>query len=388
MAKKNWILTDAASRDYVESLEITPQVVGGAATGYRIHKCRLQGGLSDGVDVIHVDNGELQFDLLPTRGMGLWKASRGELPVSWNSPVRGPVHPAFVPLGDASGLGWLDGFDELLVRCGLESNGAPEWGEDGRLRYSLHGRIANKPAHRVELHVDDETGEISLHGIVDETRFHFFKLRLHSTVTTRVGQSALTIQDTVENLSDSPASFQLLYHINVGPPLLGPGTELVAPARTVVPRDARAVEGLAAWSRYGAPEPGFAEQVYFCELHADEQQRTQVLLKNPGADRGVSVHYRTDQLPCFTLWKNTTAEADGCVTGLEPATNFPNPRSFEQAQQRVITLAPRARYTMGLTLDIHTSQAEVAAAEQAIGMLSQSQPVIHSQPQPAWSTNA
>jgi hypothetical protein len=128
--------------------------------------------------------------------------------------------------------------------------------------------------------------------------------------------------------------------------------------------------------------------VYFCDLYADQQQRTRVLLKNPLADRGVSVLYRTDQLPCFTLWKNTTAEADGCVTGLEPATNFPNPRSFEQAQQRVISLAPRARYTMELTLDVHTSQAEVAAAQQAIGALSQSPPVIHPRPQPAWSTNA
>ena len=45
------------------------------------------------------------------------------------SPVRGPVHPSFVPLFDPSGLGWLEGFDELLCRCGLESNGAPDFDE-------------------------------------------------------------------------------------------------------------------------------------------------------------------------------------------------------------------------------------------------------------------
>ena len=38
-------------------------------------------------------------------------------------------------MGEPSGLGWLDGFDELLVRCGLESNGAPEFDADGRVVY-------------------------------------------------------------------------------------------------------------------------------------------------------------------------------------------------------------------------------------------------------------
>ena len=35
----------------------------------------------------------------------------------------GPVNPAFVNLSGLGGLGWLDGFDELLARCGL----ALEW---------------------------------------------------------------------------------------------------------------------------------------------------------------------------------------------------------------------------------------------------------------------
>ena len=47
--------------------------------------------------------------------------------LGWKSPVHGPVHPNFVPLNEPSGLGWLDGFDELFVRCGLESNGAPDF---------------------------------------------------------------------------------------------------------------------------------------------------------------------------------------------------------------------------------------------------------------------
>ncbi len=384
MAESHWTLTHGTDQTYVPELDVTPQSTGGKAQGCRIHKYRLQGGMSDGVDVVHIDNGVLSFDVLPTRGMGIWKAWLGGEAFGWNSPVRGPIQPALVPLSDPSGLGWLDGFDELLVRCGLESNGAPEFDEQGRVTYGLHGRIANKPAHRVELHVEEETGEIALSGVVDEVRFHFFKLRMRTTITTRCGQPWLEVHDTIENLSGSPTQAQLLYHINFGPPLLQEGSQVVVPVGALVPRNPRAVEGLANWAAFDAPRPGFEEQVYFFDLQSDAQQRTAVLLKNAASDRGVSVHFDTQQLPCFTLWKNPTAESDGYVTGLEPATNFPNPRSFEQQQGRVVSLAPGGKATFDLRLEIHPTAAEVTRIEQHINGLCRSPATIHDQPQPQW----
>ena len=81
----------------------------------RVSKRTLRGGRREGVDVVEVDNGRLRFVAMPTRGMGIWRASCGDVQLGWKSPVKGPVHPAFVPLWEASGIGWLDGFDELLV---------------------------------------------------------------------------------------------------------------------------------------------------------------------------------------------------------------------------------------------------------------------------------
>ena len=37
------------------------------------------------------------------------------------------MHPRWVPLSEPSGIGWLDGFDELVARCGLFSHGAPDF---------------------------------------------------------------------------------------------------------------------------------------------------------------------------------------------------------------------------------------------------------------------
>ncbi len=127
MPPKTFILTDVAEDLYVERISLGPEQIGGAARGYSVTKRTLRGGLREGVDVVEVDNGRLRFVVVPTRGMGIWRASCQQVPLGWKSPVHGPVNPAFVPLWEPSGIGWLSGFDELLVRCGLESNGAPEF---------------------------------------------------------------------------------------------------------------------------------------------------------------------------------------------------------------------------------------------------------------------
>jgi galactose mutarotase-like enzyme len=381
---KNWTL-DEEQGTQGERLRLATAELGGALAGCEIVHRRLQGGLSDGVDVVHVQCGDMAFEVLPTRGMGIWKARVGGEPVGWQSPVRGPVHPKFVPLAEPGGLGWLDGFDEWLVRCGLESNGAPEFDEQGRLKYPLHGRIANRPAHRVEVTADPDAGEISVTGVVEETRFLFKNLRLTSTVTVRMGETALEVRDQVQNLSAVPAEMQLLYHINFGPPLLDAGARFIAPVRRVVPRDAHAAEGIGTWNRYAEGEAGFSEEVYFLELVGDADGNTLVLLRNAAQDRGVSMRINRQQLPCFTLWKNTASAADGYVTGLEPGTNFPNPRTFEGQRGRVVPLAPGATAAFDLRLEFHRQAEAIHKVEETIAdMRGPQKPEICHQPQPDW----
>ena len=145
MPRKTWTLTDVDADIYVDRISLGPEQAGGSAGGYSCDQADPAGGLRDGVDVVEVDNGRSRFVVVPTRGMGLWRASCGDTQLGWKSPVRGPVHPAFVPLWEPSGIGWLSGFDELLVRCGLESNGGPEFLPNGSLRYPLHGKLPTFP---------------------------------------------------------------------------------------------------------------------------------------------------------------------------------------------------------------------------------------------------
>jgi len=386
MAKKTWTLTDVDRDQYVDSLSLDPKQVGGAASGYSVTKRTLRGGLRQGVDVIEVDNGTCRFVVIPTRGMGIWKAVQDHVQLGWRSPVKGPVHPAFVHQDEASGIGWLDGFDELVVRCGLESNGAPEFNDKGAVRYPLHGKIANIPAHKVEVSIDGDTGEISVTGVVDEARLFGNKLRMTSTIRTKAGQPGLTIADTISNLSAETSELELLYHINFGLPLLNPGAKVVLPVTKAAPRDEVAVGNVGEWDVYGPESPGLGEAVFFFELAAAADGKTQALLRNAVGNQGVSLKFNKNQLPCFTLWKNRQAAADGYVTGLEPATNYPNAKSFEKEQGRVVMLAPGESRQFEVELEVHPNAASVAAAERAVAKLQQGvTSKILDRPDPKWS---
>ncbi len=386
MTKQTWTLTDVEQDIFVEHISLSADNVSGRAAGYSVSKRTLRGGLREGVDVIEVNNGHFRFVVIPTRGMGLWRAGIGDLQLGWKSPVKGPVHPSFVRLSEASGLGWLDGFDELLCRCGLESNGAPEFAANGSVRYGLHGKIANTPAHQVAVTIDGESGEITVAGTVDETRLFGNKLRLTTAFTTTAGQPGLTITDTIRNLSGEPSELELLYHTNFGVPFIGPGAKVVLPVKKGAPRDAVAVENVPHWDTYGPFSPGVAEAVFFFELAADRAGQTQALLHNAAGERGVSLKFDTRQLPCFTLWKNRQAEADGYATGLEPGINFPNVRSFEKGRGRVAVLAPGESRTYAVTLEAHVDVASVDGARQAVAALQGSiKPEFFKQPNPEWS---
>lgn len=386
MPIKTWTLLDVEQDIYRDTLSLGASELIGAAAGMRVRKRRLRGGRRDGVDIVEIDNGKFTVSVLPTRGMGLWRASLGDLQLGWRSPALGPVHPQYVDLSEPRGLGWLGGFDELLCRCGLESNGGPVHDKQGQLLYPLHGKIANAPAHRVTLSVDTDSGELTLVGVVDEARLYHSKLRLTSTIRTRPGEPGVRITDEVQNLSAEPGEMELVYHVNFGPPLLDAGAKVVAPIKLLAPMTPRAAEGIETWDTYGAEEAGFTEQVYLFELAADAQGETRTLLRNAHGNFGASLAFNVRELPCFTVWKSTQMAADGYVTGLEPGVNYPNQRPFEAEQGRVVQLAGGEQRTFQLALEAHPDAASVAQAEQSIAALQQgSQPKVHDRPAKPWS---
>ena len=390
------ILIDNDKGLYLTNCDLTSDALELGGNGnWSIRKNRLSGGLSDGVDQVIVNNGKMSFTILPTRGMGIYRGECGGNFLGWHSPVKNPVNPAFINLLEPDTCrGWLKGFNECIVRCGLYSNGAncidkvPQ--PDGSYVeevINMHGHIANIPAKYVEIQIiPGDPIELVVIGIVKEAACFCPQYRLTTRISTFVGSNKFSISDEVSNFGALPAEFQMLYHCNFGPPFLEEGAKLVAPSLEAAPRDARAAEDMDTWDYYKTPEVGYAEQNSYHDFAAKTDGTTLALLKNKAGDKGVTLRWNKKQLPYFCQWKRTASIAEGYVTGIEPATNFPNVKTFERKQGRVINLKPGQTYRMDLSLEVQENQKQVQAIENEINkVLDGRKTLVHPQPIAKWS---
>ncbi len=387
------VLTDARKGYRISNW----QMVASDLPGYKgdakwhIRKRILQGGKQEGVEIIEVDNGKLRFRVIPTRGMGILDARLGDVRLGWNSPIKEVVHPKFINLESRGGLGWIEGFNEWMARCGLEYAGHPgkdkfitNTGDTGEMDLTLHGKIANIPASEVIVTINRETPyTIRVRGRVDERVFFGPKLELWTEISTVPGSNTFTISDTLTNHGSESQEFMLIYHANYGSPLLEQGAKLMVAAERVAPFNDHAAKTISHWNTYAAPKAGFVEEVYQIFPFADEQGRTTIQLQNTRGNRGVSMNWSLKQLPYLTQWKNTVAKTDGYVTGLEPGTSFPHNRSWERAAGRVSKLKPGQARSFSIQVGIQSGKEEVeTVAKQIIKLQGNRRTLVQAKPEP------
>jgi hypothetical protein len=369
------VLTSADRNIHLDNWQVTHRDLDfKSAAPWSVRKYTLHGGRQEGVDLIVVDNGRLTLVIVPTRGMGVLRVDAGNVRLGWDSPVKEVVHPSYVNLQSRGGLGWLEGFNEWLVRCGLEYAGHPgkdkfinNVGDEAEMDLTLHGRIANIPASDVEIIVERQPPHrIRVRGRVDERMFYGPKLELWTEISTEPGAGTFRIEDTITNRGAFDQEFQIIYHANYGPPLLERGSRFVGAVRQVTPFNAHAAKSVNAFAEYEGPTKGFIEQVYCLYPYADENRRTMIMLQNGAGDRAVAMSFSVDQLPFVTLWKNTAALEEGYVTGLEPGTGFPYNRRIERQFGRVPRLQPGASRSFQIELAILEGNTQVARAREQI----------------------
>ena len=349
---------------------------------WSVRRQRLHGGKQDGVDLIAIDNGRMTITLVPTRGMGILRVVSGDFRLGWDSPVREVVHPKYVNLEARGGLGWLEGFNEWMARCGLEWAGHPgqdrfvnNLGEQAEMNLTLHGKVANIPASELEVIVEREPRpRIRVRGRVDERAFYGPKLELWTEVSTEPGSLTFRIEDALTNRGAFEQEFQVLYHANYGPPLLGAGSRFAAPVRRVTPFNAHAAKSVARYAEYDGPVRGFIEQVYNLHPYADADGRSLVMLRNAAGTRAVSMGFDLAELPYVTLWKNLTALEEGYVTGLEPGTGFAYTRRLEREAGRVPTLKPDQTRRFAIDIGLHPTAEAVGAVDDQIRRIQNGRP--------------
>lgn len=242
-----------------------------------IRLSQLDDGSERGVRVADVDTGALRFVVVLDRGMDIAGAWAYGVPLAWLSPA-GEANPCFY---NPSGTEWLRTFGGGLVStCGLTYNGAPC--EDEGVKLGIHGRIGASPVSRVStseawvgddywLRVCGQTREYTLFGE---------NLLLERCISAKLGSTHLTIDDTVTNEGSDTTPLMLLYHINLGWPVVSPFSTLAIEGSNPVPRDAAAADGLEDWWKLEAPVRGYAEKVYYHTPKPDAEGYVRVRVHN------------------------------------------------------------------------------------------------------------
>ncbi len=304
-----------------------------------------QSTLPNGMRIIEAYNSSgLCFTLLPDRGLDIWAASYKGIPLTWISQGS--------PFPSDFGLSWLRQFNGgLLTTCGLTHVGPPESDESTGEYRDLHGRYSRLRAHEISLErhwYGSEDYSVWLTGIVSESSMFGEQLVLRRSVGLELGRPTITLWDTVTNVGDTPTPLMVLYHFNLGFPLIKAGTLLHTPNLAVYARDEPARLGLSRWWEYREAEARSQEQVYFHHLKAKSNGFTRIMI---GDDQcAIVLDWDTTALPYFTQWKN--ARQAMYVSGIEPGNCIPEGRNSAQRSHRLMILEPgqEMRFAVSLTV--------------------------------------
>lgn len=281
---------------------------------YGVECVRIDGGKGDGMRLLNVKNGNgLEFTVSADRCADISRASLNSVNFGYFSPC-GYVSPKYY---DGVGNGFLKSFTAgFFTTCGLKSVGSPccDNGEE----LPLHGTISNTPCENISYRIDED--EIRIKAQVRDAAIFSEQLILEREYICSLKENIIQLKDKVKNTGSNVSPLEILYHCNIGYPLLSENAILGIPSEDVLPRDEYAAEDIDNCLKTEKPQQGFRERCYYHKMHGE----TTVLVKNKDIGMGLKMHYNADNLKYFTEWK-MMGEYD-YVLGLEPGNCLPDGR--------------------------------------------------------------
>lgn len=277
----------------------------------------LHGARGEGMNFLYVRNGlglEIWFSL-DRAGDPSRVIFRGDN-MGYFSPC-GYVAPQYY---DNKGAGFLKSFTAgFFTTCGLAAVGSP-CTDDGE-ELPLHGNVSHIPAQLIGIEETEEELVIKL-KITDETIFGR-KLVIDRCYTVSYTENAFRVSDTVTNTGDAVSPYMILYHCNMGYPLLTENSIISVPNKGIVPRDANAAKYTESALLAEKPQAGYIERCYYYDT-VEKDGKAVAGIFNPDIGKGVVMQYEKRTLPCFTEWK-LMGKRD-YVLGLEPGNCTPDGR--------------------------------------------------------------
>ena len=288
--------------------------IGNTAQLYGVQEYRLTGGKGDGMRMLRVKNGKgLDFEISLDRAGDISVLSADGVNMGYFSPC-GYVSPQYY---DSQGLGFLKSFTAgFFTTCGLTAVGSPC--TDNGEELGLHGTISNTPCESFGYWCDDENIHIKL--TVRDARMFSHQLILEREYVCPLNQNAIYMTDIIKNIGSAQAPLEVLYHCNMGYPLLSENAEVTIPAKSVKARNEHANKDIADCLKMEKPQNGYEEKCYYFETEGN----VTATIYNKDINKGVSITYNADELQFFTEWK-MMGEYE-YVLGLEPGNCTPDGR--------------------------------------------------------------
>ena len=260
-----------------------------------LRRYTVNDGIEKGIEVIDCDNGTLRFLLNVTKAcdmMQLYHKGQNMTFVSKNGFMKREV-----PFGKRFEGG-------MLYTCGLDSAGEREGFEE-------HGSFHNTPAQILRAECSEEG--IIVEAVIRDTEVCGKNLILRRTITSKIGSDRVSVVDRLSNEAYRDEKYCLLYHVNVGYPMMDAGAKIVGDITDCQPRTEWAEKKMKTAFQVEAPIPNFEETCYYFKL-----KKPEVSLVNETIGKKFTVSYSGDTLPEFLAWKSI-ASGDYAV-GLEPTT--------------------------------------------------------------------
>jgi hypothetical protein len=329
-----------------------------------IKKYIFSDGVSSGMRAIDIKTpGGLDLTILPDRGMDISNFFYKSIPLCWKSSTR-ETSPSYY---NNSGYEWLKTFfGGFLTTCGLLNTGPPNTDEGEEL--GLHGRISNISAYNVNTFDEWKDDEYCMfvEGRVREASVFGNKLELYRKVTVPVSEPKIIIEDTVENIGHKISPLMILYHINIGYPVIDENAELIEGKADVIPRDEEAKNGFKEFNRFSEPVKDYKEKVYYHDIESDSEGNSNIAIVNDSFNNkeglGILLKFNKDNLPYLAQWKQLgTGEY---VCGIEPCNNFAMGRKTERETGRLKFIEPGQKIKLRLEAVILKSNYEIKKLKQ------------------------
>ena len=308
----------------------------------------LQNGRGDGMHFLYVRNG---------KGLEMWISLDRAGDVSRISykgdnmgffSACGYVAPQYF---DGKGTGFLKSFTAgFFTTCGLTAVGSP-CTDDGE-ELGLHGTITSIPA---ELYSIEETEtELVIKLKVKDTTVFARKLVMDRVYTVSYLDNTFTVCDTVTNHAEKTSPYMILYHCNMGYPLLSENSIVKIPNNNVVARNENAEKFIDTALNIETPVSDFTERCYFYDVK-ENGGIAKVGIFNQDINKGLVMSYDKQSLPCFTEWKKL--QNTEYVLGLEPGNCIPDGREAARKNGTLKFLEPKQSATTTVTFSFTDDKA-------------------------------